>query len=122
VLKNSMMRKHLEASKAIATFFFSARLASNRRSGWCGLGEEAHKSLDVLRYRGQEELLANKPQSAQAQAPPSDLIFEFGSAPCLLEQFCASGPSRKGSRLRSSVSDGRCAVWTPVRARATFAA
>jgi len=52
-------------------------------SGWYGLGQEAHKSLDVLRYHGQEELLANKPQAMQAQAPPSDLIFEFASAPCL---------------------------------------
>ena len=71
----------MEATKATAAFFFSVRLAGNGRSGWYGLGKESHKSVHVLHYRGREELLANKPQSAQAQAPPSDLIFEFGSPP-----------------------------------------
>ena len=39
--------------------------------------EEAHQSLDVLSYRCQEELLAHEPESAQTQAPQSDLILQF---------------------------------------------
>ncbi|MGB7643105.1 MAG: hypothetical protein WBL82_17585, partial [Terriglobales bacterium] len=46
-------------------------------SGCCRLTEEAHQSLDVLSYRGQEELLAHEPESPQTQAPQSDLILQF---------------------------------------------
>jgi len=41
------------------------------------LAEEARQSLDILRYGCQEELLANKFQSSQAQTLQPDLIFEF---------------------------------------------
>src|SRR5947199_4281399 len=39
--------------------------------------EEPHQSFDVLGRRRQEELLPHELQSAQTQAPQSDLIFQF---------------------------------------------
>jgi len=49
--------------------------------GWqnrsCRLAEEAHESLDVLRYRCQEELLPHELQSPQPQAAQTDLMLEF---------------------------------------------
>ena len=48
---------------------------SQRR--FCSLAEEADQSLDVLRSRCHEELLANELHSTQAQATQSDLILEF---------------------------------------------
>jgi hypothetical protein len=42
-----------------------------------GLAEKPHESLDVLGRRCQEELLAHKRQSPQAQAAQPDLILEF---------------------------------------------
>jgi hypothetical protein len=41
------------------------------------LTKEAHQPLEVLRYGCQVELFPHKPQSAQTQAPQSDLIFQF---------------------------------------------
>jgi len=41
------------------------------------LAEEADEPFDILRCRGQEELLANELHSSQAQATQSDLILQF---------------------------------------------
>jgi hypothetical protein len=41
------------------------------------LAEEPHQSLDVLRSRGQEELLPHELQSPQAQATQTNLMLEF---------------------------------------------
>ena len=50
-------------------------------SGFCSRcyrsTEEPHQSFDVLGDGCQEELLAHELQSAQTQAPQSDLILQF---------------------------------------------
>src|SRR5438874_7047409 len=53
------------------------QLSGTFRSSCCRSTEEPHQSFDVLGHRCQEELLAHELQSAQAQAPQSDLILQF---------------------------------------------
>ncbi|MGA8772810.1 MAG: hypothetical protein WB536_00380, partial [Terriglobales bacterium] len=65
-------------------------------SGCCRLTEEAHQSLDVLSYRGQEELLAHEPESPQTQAPQPDLILQF----CKQGLYFLSLPLRFGELWR----------------------
>src|SRR3954466_15761320 len=53
------------------------QLSGGYRSRCYRSAEEPHQSFDVLRYRCQEELLSHELQSAQTQAPQSDLILQF---------------------------------------------
>src|SRR5437879_5376244 len=53
------------------------QLSGTFRSSCCRSTEEPHQSFDVLGHRCQEELLPHEPQSAQTQAPQSDLILQF---------------------------------------------
>ena len=57
--------------------FFPVQLSVRWKNARHRLAEEPHESLDVLGYGGQEELLADEPQSPQAQATQSNLILEF---------------------------------------------
>ena len=61
----------------VGGFLVCVRLDGGRQNRCGRLTEEAQQSLDVLSYRCQEELLAHEPESAQTQAPQSDLILEF---------------------------------------------
>src|SRR4051795_3137078 len=53
------------------------QLSGGYRSRCYRSAEEPHQSFDVLSYRCQEELLSHELQSAQTQAPQSDLILQF---------------------------------------------
>jgi hypothetical protein len=53
------------------------QLSGGFRSRCYWPAEEPHQSFDVLGHRCQEELLPHEPQSAQTQAPQSDLILQF---------------------------------------------
>ena len=77
VLKKYVSRASFPLRVRVAEFFFSVRLSSSGQNRCCRAAEEPHKSLDVLGYRCQEELLPHKLQSAQAQATQSDLVLEF---------------------------------------------
>jgi hypothetical protein len=77
VLKKSLSSTPFICQHAVAGFLVYVRLSGCRRNWCCRLTEEAHQSLDILSYRCQEELLAHELQSAQTQAPHSDLILQF---------------------------------------------
>jgi len=53
------------------------QLSGGYRSRCYRSAEEPHQSFDVLGHRCQEELLPHELQSAQTQAPQSDLILQF---------------------------------------------
>jgi hypothetical protein len=53
-------------------------IGGNFQNGVGGLAEEPHHAFEVLRSRGQEELLSHELQPPQAQATQSDLILQFG--------------------------------------------
>ena len=69
---------------------------SQRR--FCSLAEEADQSLDVLRSRCHEELLANELHSTQAQATQSDLILQFREQRFHLFSWCLQWQSRVNFR------------------------
>jgi len=54
-------------------------LSGDCLSGGWRLSQEPHQSLDILRSRCHEELLANELHSSQAQAAQSDLIFQLST-------------------------------------------
>ena len=60
-----------------ARAFLLLELRGGRQGRGSRLAEESHKSLDVLGYRGQEELLPHELQSPQAQTTQPDLMLEF---------------------------------------------
>jgi hypothetical protein len=67
LLKNSAIGPiFVRAGVDTAEFFFLFLGGDSQRGGW--LAEEAHQSLDVLRSRCQEELLAGEFHPTQAQA------------------------------------------------------
>ena len=76
------------------------------QEGWLRpLAEEADQSLDVLRSRCQEELLANKLQSSQAQATEPNLILEFRKQRLYLFSFPLEvGKGRSTSQFASAWS------------------
>jgi hypothetical protein len=117
---------------AVAEFLFSSQLRGGFHSGYFVLTEEAHQSLDVLRSRCQEELLAHELQSPQTQAPQSDLILQFCkqglyflSLPlCFGELWCVDQLPRTLSGRFVLVDDktpeGSTGALWPERARATL--
>jgi hypothetical protein len=67
VLKNPVIRPTLlERVWVLLNSWFSFLGGDSQRCCW--LAEEAHQSLDVLRSRCQEELLADEFHATQAQA------------------------------------------------------
>jgi len=78
VLKKSLNGTAFHLRVYVAGFVVSVRLSGGGQQRCCRLTEEAHQPFYVLRYRCQEELLAYELQSAQTQAPQSDLILQFG--------------------------------------------
>ena len=78
MLKKSLNGKPFHLRACVAGFLIFVRLSCGGQNRCCRPTKEAHQSLDVLSYRGQEELLAHEPESPQTQAPQSDLIFQFG--------------------------------------------
>ena len=65
------------ASMRLPVCFVCVRLSGGRKNRCCGRTEEAHQSLEILRYCCQVELFPHKLQSSQTQAPQSDPIFQF---------------------------------------------
>jgi hypothetical protein len=66
LLKNSVIGATFGAEQSCREFSFCALLGGDSLSMGHRLAEEPHQSLDVLRSRCQEELLADELQASQA--------------------------------------------------------